>query len=119
MRSKRLSSLVGNNSGKTPFSEVIRRFLIDQDPKFQIEDFSNASYDGFCEAHKAKNVGKQDEDIRALIQSMAIPPADKDEVYKEIFEQAESFKNIRWLDSTCFSIETITPAHDLIKESGS
>ncbi len=56
-----------NNSGKTSFSEVIRRFLVDQNPKFQIEDFSNASYDGFCEALKARNAGKQDEDIRALI----------------------------------------------------
>lgn len=61
-----------NNSGKTSFSEVIRRFLVDQNPKFQIEDFSNASYDGFCEALKAKNTGKQDEDIRALIPSIEL-----------------------------------------------
>ena len=38
-----------NNSGKTSLSEAIRRFLVGQNPKFQIEDFSNASYDGFCE----------------------------------------------------------------------
>jgi putative ATP-dependent endonuclease of the OLD family len=61
-----------NNSGKTSFSEVIRRFLVDQKPKFRIEDFSNASYDGFCEALKVKNAGKQDEDIRALIPSIGL-----------------------------------------------
>ena len=42
-----------NNSGKTSLSEVIRRFLVDQYPKFQIEDFSNASYEGFYEALRA------------------------------------------------------------------
>ena len=56
-----------NNSGKTSLSEVIRRFLEDQNPKFYIEDFSNASYDGFCEALKAKNTGQQDDEIRSLI----------------------------------------------------
>lgn len=43
-----------NNSGKTSLSEVIRRFLADLNPKFQIEDFSMASYGGFWEALKAK-----------------------------------------------------------------
>ena len=46
-----------NNSGKTSLSEVVRRFLVDQNPTFQIEDFSNASYEGFCEALAAKNAG--------------------------------------------------------------
>ena len=46
-----------NNSGKTSLSEAIRRFLVDQSPKFQIEDFSNASYDGFCDALKAEKAG--------------------------------------------------------------
>jgi putative ATP-dependent endonuclease of the OLD family len=61
-----------NNSGKTSLSEVIRRFLVDQNPKFQIEDFSNASYDSFCEALKAKNAGKQDDEIRSLIPSIEL-----------------------------------------------
>ncbi|MEW8049494.1 MAG: ATP-dependent endonuclease [Candidatus Thiodiazotropha endolucinida] len=56
-----------NNSGKTSLSEVIRRFLVDSNPKFQIEDFSNASYEGFCDALKAKNAGRQDDEVRALI----------------------------------------------------
>ncbi len=43
-----------NNSGKTSLSEVIRRFLGDQTTNFQIEDFSNASYDRFCQALKAE-----------------------------------------------------------------
>lgn len=61
-----------NNSGKTSLSEAIRRFLVDQNPKFQIEDFSSASYDGFCEALKAKNAGGQDDEVRALIPSIEL-----------------------------------------------
>lgn len=61
-----------NNSGKTSLSEVIRRFLVDQNPKFQIEDFSNASYDGFCEALEAKNAGLQDDAVRALVPSIEL-----------------------------------------------
>ena len=61
-----------NNSGKTSLSEAIRRFLADPNPKFRIEDFSNASYDGFCEALKAKNTGRQDDDVRALIPSIEL-----------------------------------------------
>lgn len=56
-----------NNSGKTSLFEAIRRFLVDQSPKFQIEDFSNASYDGFCDALVAKNAGQEDDKVRALI----------------------------------------------------
>lgn len=61
-----------NNSGKTSLSEVIRRFLVDQNPKFQIEDFSNASYDGFCDALRAKNAGREDDEVRALIPSIEL-----------------------------------------------
>ena len=61
-----------NNSGKTSLSEAIRRFLVDQNPKFQIEDFSNASYDGFCDALMAKNAGREDDEIRALIPSIEL-----------------------------------------------
>ena len=70
---KQATLVVGrNNSGKTSLSEAIRRFLVDQSPKFQIEDFSNASYDGFCEALKAKNAGKEGDVIRALIPSIEL-----------------------------------------------
>ena len=61
-----------NNSGKTSLSEVIRRFLVDKNPIFQIEDFSNASYDGFCEALKANCAGEQDDEVRALIPSIEL-----------------------------------------------
>jgi len=61
-----------NNSGKTSLSEIIRRLLADKNPGFQIEDFSNASYDGFCEALKAKTAGGQDDEIRALIPSIEL-----------------------------------------------
>ena len=61
-----------NNSGKTSLSEAIHRFLVDPTPKFEIEDFSNASYDGFCDALKAKNAGRQDDEVRALIPSIEL-----------------------------------------------
>jgi putative ATP-dependent endonuclease of the OLD family len=61
-----------NNSGKTSLSEVMRRFLIEPNPKFQIEDFSNASYDSFCAALKAKNDGLADDEVRALIPSIEL-----------------------------------------------
>ena len=61
-----------NNSGKTSLSEVIRRFLIDSNPTFRIEDFSSACYDGFCDALKAKNDGGADDEVRALIPSIEL-----------------------------------------------
>lgn len=61
-----------NNSGKTSLSEVLRRFLIESSPTFQIEDFSSASYDGFCAALKAKNDGRADDEVRALIPSIEL-----------------------------------------------
>lgn len=66
--SEQATLIVGrNNCGKTSLSEVVRRFLGEQSPKFQIEDFSNASYDHFCEAFIAKNKGKKDEEVREII----------------------------------------------------
>lgn len=61
-----------NNSGKTSLSEVIRRFLVDPGPKFQIEDFSGVSCDGFCDALRAKNAGEEDDAIRRLIPSIEL-----------------------------------------------
>jgi len=61
-----------NNSGKTSLSEVIRRFLLDSSPTFQIEDFSFACYDRFCQALQAKNSDKEDHDIRVLIPSIEL-----------------------------------------------
>ena len=60
-----------NNCGKTSLSDIIRRFLNDR-ATFQIEDFSNASYDGFCAALKARLEGKPDEEIRKLIPSIEL-----------------------------------------------
>lgn len=61
-----------NNSGKTSLSEVMRRFLMESSPTFQIEDFSSASYDGFCEALNAKKNGFADNEVRALIPSIEL-----------------------------------------------
>jgi putative ATP-dependent endonuclease of OLD family len=40
-----------NNSGKTSFTEIFRRFA--NPARFQLEDFSTSSYQGFCDAHEA------------------------------------------------------------------
>ena len=61
-----------NNSGKTSLSEAIRRFLVDQNPRFRIEDFSNASYDRFCDALAARNAGRPDDEVRTLIPSIEL-----------------------------------------------
>ena len=61
-----------NNSGKTSLSEAIRRFLADQNPRFQIEDFSNTSYDHFCDALAAKSAGRPDDEVRTLIPSIEL-----------------------------------------------
>ena len=69
----RTTLIVGrNNSGKTSLSEAIRRFLVDQSPTFQIEDFSNTSYDHFCDALAARNAGRTDDEVRALIPSIEL-----------------------------------------------
>lgn len=61
-----------NNSGKTSLSEVMRRFLDESSPTFQLEDFSSASYDGFCAARNAKRDGLADDEVRALIPSIEL-----------------------------------------------
>jgi putative ATP-dependent endonuclease of OLD family len=40
-----------NNSGKTSFTEIFRRF--EKPARFQLEDFSTSAYQGFCDAHTA------------------------------------------------------------------
>lgn len=40
-----------NNSGKTSFTEIFRRFA--KPARFQLEDFSSSAYQGFCDGHKA------------------------------------------------------------------
>ena len=65
---KATTLIVGrNNSGKTSLSEVIRRFLLDPSPKFQLEDFASASYEGFCKSLDAKNAGTPDDEVREYI----------------------------------------------------
>ncbi|OUS06214.1 ATP-dependent endonuclease [Rhodobacterales bacterium 52_120_T64] len=56
-----------NNSGKTSLSEIIRRFASDKNPAFKIQDFSIDCYDDFCAALKAKNEGKQEDEIRQFL----------------------------------------------------
>ncbi len=61
-----------NNSGKTSLSEVMRRLLADGSAAFQLEDFSSACYDHFCEALEALNQGADEDAIRALIPTIEL-----------------------------------------------
>ncbi|MES2437466.1 MAG: ATP-dependent endonuclease [Verrucomicrobiota bacterium] len=56
-----------NNSGKTSFSEVLRRMLSDGNSLFQLEDFSSACYDGFCAAYQEHRNQSDDATVRALL----------------------------------------------------
>jgi putative ATP-dependent endonuclease of the OLD family len=55
-----------NNCGKTSLSDVIKRFLDDRG-SFEIEDFSSASYDGFCAALKALIKNAETDEVRKLV----------------------------------------------------
>ena len=61
-----------NNSGKTALSEVMRRFLMDKSTAFQLEDFSSACYDHFCEALQALNQGAEEDAVRALVPTIEL-----------------------------------------------
>ncbi|PPC94864.1 MAG: ATP-dependent endonuclease [Methylotenera sp.] len=58
-----------NNCGKTSFSDIIRKFLSERST-FEMEDFSSACYDKFCEAHRALLQGAVADDVRALVPSI-------------------------------------------------
>ena len=52
---KKTTVIVGrNNSGKTSLTEVIRRFLGNDSPSFQLEDFSTECYDKFLNLFERK-----------------------------------------------------------------
>lgn len=61
-----------NNSGKTSLSEVMRRLLAEGSAAFQLEDFSSACYDRFCEALEARNKGAEEDAVRALIPAIEL-----------------------------------------------
>lgn len=61
-----------NNSGKTSLSEVMRRLLTDGTTIFQLEDFSSASYDGFCSAHQAHQTDADEAAVRALLPAIEL-----------------------------------------------
>ncbi|WP_404680087.1 AAA family ATPase [Raoultella terrigena] len=61
-----------SNSGKTFLSEIVRSFLADDSATFQLEDFSSACYDGFCENLEALNQGVEENVIRVLIPSIEL-----------------------------------------------
>lgn len=61
-----------NNSGKTSMSEVVRRFLEHEKPLFQLENFSSASYDRFCESYDKHRAGEAEEDVRKVLPTIEL-----------------------------------------------
>lgn len=56
-----------NNSGKTSFAEVLRRFTSDKKASFQIQDFSSSCCEGFVQALEARKGGGDDVQVRGLL----------------------------------------------------
>lgn len=69
---KQTTVVVGrNNCGKTSLSDVIKKFLSEKS-SFEIEDFSSASYENFCAAHRAYLKNADPQDVRALIPTIEL-----------------------------------------------
>ncbi|WP_456013628.1 ATP-dependent nuclease, partial [Methylorubrum populi] len=69
---KKTTVVVGrNNCGKTSLSDVIRKFLSEKS-SFEIEDFSSASYENFCAAHRAYLQNADPKEVRALFPTIEL-----------------------------------------------
>ena len=61
-----------NNSGKTSTYEVLRRFLEYDRPFFQLEDFSSACYDCFCEAYHKHRNDEEEAEVRKVLPAIEV-----------------------------------------------
>lgn len=69
----KITLIVGrNNSGKTSFSEVIRKFFHGSSPSFDLQDFSTNCFDYFLKAHKENERGHSEEKIRKIFPSIEL-----------------------------------------------
>jgi putative ATP-dependent endonuclease of the OLD family len=65
---KQTTVIVGrNNSGKTSLTELFRRLLSDNAPKFKLEDFSLAVHEQFWNAFKLKSSDAEDNAVRDVL----------------------------------------------------
>lgn len=65
--------LVGrNNSGKTSFIELFRRFLSEHPPTFSLEDFSLCVHESFWNAYKKKQDGENDVDVSQALPAIEV-----------------------------------------------
>lgn len=65
---KRTTVIVGrNNSGKTSLTELFRRLLSDNVPRFRFEDFSLSSHERFWSAFLRKRQGEEEHAIRSAL----------------------------------------------------
>ncbi len=60
-----------NNCGKTSLSDVIKKFLSEKS-SFEIEDFSSASYENFCAAHRAYLNKADPQAVRVLVPTIEL-----------------------------------------------
>ncbi|KKK96546.1 hypothetical protein LCGC14_2661660, partial [marine sediment metagenome] len=56
-----------NNSGKTSLTELFRRLLDENGPRFKIEDFSLGVYEQFWDAYELRRRDEGDADIRQVL----------------------------------------------------
>lgn len=56
-----------NNSGKTSLTELFKRLVADEAPKFQLEDFSLLAHEAFMETWKSWAAGSSEETVRKLL----------------------------------------------------
>ncbi len=69
----RSTLIVGrNNSGKTSLTELFRRLLDVQPPRFRLEDFSLGTHEQFWNALKQHHAGKEDDVVRQLLPTISV-----------------------------------------------
>ena len=61
-----------NNSGKTSLTELFRRLLSGNSPRFRLEDFSLSVQAGFLQAFMLKRQGAEESDIREALPSIKV-----------------------------------------------
>lgn len=91
-----------NNSGKTSFSEILKRFFYDKNPTFSLEDFSLDSINCFKAAQLSFIDGANDDVVRKLLPSISL------QAKFDYSENSDDFGNISNfvidLDETSFDI---------------
>ena len=103
-----------NNSGKTSLSEIMKRFLTDSNPTFQLEDFPSASFENFCKAHEAYRDRNDEFGARELLPAIQLCLQIRYDQAQAEFGTLAPF--IVDLDPNCF--EALITIHYNLKDGG-